>query len=251
MSLSEFWQKWEGKAVKSLRRRGTAGTIKHAAAALKHVLIQGLRRYFVVSPWHPLKLYLDKRFDRNFKVDTAGLVILPEVHADPRFNAYSPTPHSFFFHWLRQIKVDYSKFTFIDLGCGKGKVLLLAATLPFKEVIGVELSPKLLRIAENNLTTYRGKRQCKAIRLSCTDARNFELPAEPSIFYLFDPFEGELMEEVLQNIRRSLVAAPREIYILYYMAQHERLLYESGFLTPVKQSSGYCVYTAAEVNRFG
>ena len=244
MSLNAFWMKWKGRTVNSLRIRGVPGTVKHAIVICKLLLIHRWKLYFVWSPWNPWYCYLDKRFDRRFAVDTAGVSILPEHHADSRFNGYSPTPHSFFFRLLDQVDVDYSEFTFIDFGCGKGKVLLLAAQLPFKQIIGVELSSTLIRIAEDNLKSYRGTLRCKTIQLVRSDVRDFQIPEECAIYYFWDPFEAEPMQKVLQNIGSSLAAAPREIYILYFIPVHRKLLDEAGFLTRVKEASWYCIYKA-------
>jgi SAM-dependent methyltransferase len=238
MSLSLFWRKWSG----ALWKDGIIKTVKYACDCSVTLLIQKWKLYFEYNPWSPWYCYLDKRFDRRFAVDTAGVLILPEIHSDPRFNGYSPTPHFLFYRLLRQIKVDYSKSTFIDFGCGKGKALLLAARLPFKRIIGVEVSSVLIGIAEDNLETYRGIRRCKTIELVRCDARDFRLPQERAMYYFWDPFEGELMQQVLLNIENALATEPRDIYILYFKPVHRNLLDESKFLTLVKQASWYCIY---------
>jgi SAM-dependent methyltransferase len=229
----------------TLENKGVAGAVQQVLARSKSILVHYWKLYAVWSPWNPWYRYLDERFDRRFAVDTAGVLILPEIHSDPRFNGYSPTPHSFFLRMLRHINVDHAEYTFIDFGCGKGKALLLAAQLSFKRIIGIELSSELIRIAADNLSSYRGKRICKTIDLEHTDARNFHIPNERTIFYFCDPFEAELMRTVVGNIRSSLVSAPREIYILYFMPVHRGLLDEAGFLTLVRQASWYCIYKAS------
>ena len=237
--------KWKDKAVRSLRKRGVAGTVLHAIVLCKSRLVQLCNRYFTRNPWNPWYQFLDRRYDRRFAVDTAGVDILPETLAGGRNNAYSPVPHSTFFHVLRQIDVDYAKFTFIDFGCGKGKPLLLAAELPFKQIIGVELSPILARVAEENLKSYCGKRGCSNYQIACTDATEYAIPDEPGIYYFYDPFVAEVMAKVLENIRRSLAAAPREIYIMYLDPSWKALLDNSGFLMPLKQTARYCIYKAS------
>ena len=103
-------------------------------------------------------------------MDTSGIQALPEILARVS-NDYSPTPRSTFFKLLRHLDVDYARFTFIDFGCGKGKVLLLAAELPFQRIIGIEFSPALARVAEENLKSYRGKRRCSNVQVTCADVR--------------------------------------------------------------------------------
>src|SRR5689334_23652607 len=40
-------------------------------------------------------------------------------------------------------RTDLTLFTFVDIGSGKGRVLLMAAEYPFPHIIGVELLPEL------------------------------------------------------------------------------------------------------------
>ena len=247
MSLHEFWTKWKGKLDDSLRKRGIAGTARVAAALAKRTLIERCHPW---NAWNPLYRYLDKRFDRKRGVDTAGLFRLPELESDPRFKyseVYDPTPAAIFSRLMRRINVDLSRFVFIDFGCGKGKVLLLAAELPFKQIIGVELSSKLMQVAEENLRSHLSRTRTvgNPIRLACMDASEFQLPREATICYFYNPFKEEVMRKVLENIRRSLAAVPRELYVLYLYPIHHALFEESRFLTPVKKTAWYAIYKAS------
>jgi hypothetical protein len=247
MLFLDSWTRWKGKTVRSLRERGVLGTVQRAAALVKRLLFERWLLYHLSNPWDR---YLDKRFDRRFAVDTAGFLDLPELKSDPRFKHavnYGPTPRSVFFRMLRRLDVDYSSFVFIDFGCGKGKVLLLAAELPFKQIIGIELSSKLFRVAENNLRNYLGPRTCNAVQLVCMDASEYGIPEERAIYYFYNPFTAEVMTPVLENIRRSLAATPRETYVVYFNHVLKSLLDESGFLTPIKHTSLYSIYRASGV----
>jgi hypothetical protein len=95
------------------------------------------------------------------------------------------------------------------------------------------------------LKTYRGTRKCDTVQLVLCDARDFHIPEENAICYFWDPFEAELMETILENVRNSLAAVPRDIYIVYFMPVHRRLFDKVDFLTLVKQASWYCIYRAS------
>jgi SAM-dependent methyltransferase len=268
MSFYDVWVRWENKAVRSFRQRGVVGTLEFTLVLVK----EGLS-----SRW---RHYSDQKFDRRFAVDTADTSIPPEFESDPRFkygHAYGPTPRSLFFRMLRKLEVDYSKFLFIDFGCGKGKALLLAAELHFRQIIGVELSSKLIDVAEENLKTYLGRtRERDIFKLVRMDARQYPIPQEPAIYYFANPFEAEVMRSVLENIRSSLAPAPRgpsrksllgnscvenkgfmvqetaknlvsgrvsrESYIVYLEPVLQALLDESGFLAPIKKSALYSIW---------
>ena len=245
MSSNELGMRWKRIILDSLRKRGASGTLKHAVVYFKFLLLQQWKLYSSWNPWNPWYCFLDRNFDRRFAVDTAGVLLLPEIHSDSRFNGYSPTPHSLFRRLLRRVDVDYSQFTFIDFGCGKGKALLLASRLPFRRIVGVDVSSVLIGIAEDNLKTYRGTRKCETVQLVRGDARDFHLPEEKVLCYFWDPFEADLMQTILKNIRNSLAAAPRDIYVVCFMPVHRSLFDEVDFLTLVKQASWYCIYRAS------
>ncbi|MBI2815520.1 MAG: class I SAM-dependent methyltransferase [Acidobacteria bacterium] len=253
MQFVEFWRKWKTKGVLSLRTKGVIGTFEAAVAMPKQVLGEQYARFHPCNAWNPWHRSLNERFDQQFAVDTAGIRIIPELHSDPasnvhtRFKGYAPTPRSIFRRMLRQVSIDYSKFVFVDLGCGKGKVLLLASELPFKQIIGIEVSPELIRVAEDNLQKYRGKRQCNSVQLLCMDVRQFRIPAEPAVYYLYDPFDAEVMWTTLENMAASLAAAPRESYLFYLTPEHGRVVDQCGFLKPVKRTPWYSIHKASEV----
>ena len=246
-SFIDVWTTWMGRADRSLKKRGFLGTVQAAAAIFKYKVINGFNR-LLLDPWMN---YWCRVFDRRFGVDTAGSIFLPELQSDPRFKNslyYDPTPRSLFFRMLRQLDVDYSRFVFVDFGCGKGKALLLAAELPFKQIIGVELSPKLLGIAESNLKSYISKtRKSNIFQLACMDAAEYQVPREPAVYYFYYPFQAQVMCKVMEGLRSSLAAAPREAYVMCYSLPPEvrRIVDNSGFLMPIKQTSHYSIYKAS------
>ena len=107
-------------------------------------------------------------------------------------------------------------FTFIDLGSGKGRVLLMASDYPFKKIIGVEFMPELHRAAQENIAGYANDRQrCPQIESVCMDARDFQFPDNPLVVYLFNPLSEQTFTRVLKNLRRSAEQKPRPIYNTY------------------------------------
>jgi len=191
-------------------------------------------------------LYLGRRFDRRFGVNTSGILYRHQLEPAHRFTqstGYSATPKAIFCRMLRQLKLDFSRFTFVDIGCGKGKALLLAGEVPFKQIVGIDLSPEFMRIAEENFSRYRGMRRCSSVQFICMDAREFSAPDGPAIYYFFDPFGESVMKEIVQNIQRSLARAPWETYVVYYIANHQQALIESGFY-PIQRTHLYAIYKA-------
>jgi Histone methylation protein DOT1 len=112
-----------------------------------------------------------------------------------------------------------------DFGSGLGRVVLVASTLPFARVIGVEVSEQLNEQARANLDKSRARRRCGAIELVTTDATAWEIPPDLTVAYLYSPFTGEVFARVLDNLIASVDEHPRPLRVVYnYPVEHNRLL---------------------------
>jgi SAM-dependent methyltransferase len=164
-------------------------------------------------------------WDRRHHVSTRHRVFMADLglsgpsadHARP----YEATDTTVLPRLLRQLPIDHARYTFIDLGAGKGQALFLAAGFPFKRIIGVELSPALCEIARRNRVTFRSRAQaCTAIAIVCGDAADFRFPVEPLLVYLFNSFDHVVLARVLANLTRSIEGHPREAYLVYHNPRH-------------------------------
>ena len=134
-------------------------------------------------------------------------------------------------------------FTFIDLGSGKGRVLLMASDYPFKRIIGVEFMPELHRAAQENIAKYASERQqCRQIATLCMDARDFQFPVEPLVVYLFNPFSEATFARVLENLQRSVEQSPRPVYIAYRFTEFKKLLAQAEWLEKIAGEEQWAVY---------
>lgn len=199
--------------------------------------IRGIVGYLVSDkPQH------DRSFDDTYGTDTAGSVApsaLGIEAADALRDAvqYLPSPAHITRRLLHSLGLTPAQWAFVDFGCGKGRVLLVAAQLGFRRVQGIEISPQLAEIARQNLRAYRGPRaSIEHVEVTCGDARRARLPGEDTVFHFYHPFEGEVLRAVLDNIRASVEAHPRRIRVLYLGAFQGALdvLSEFDFLKRLK-----------------
>lgn len=179
-------------------------------------------------------------FDLEFGVRTSGLIAGRHLKSgnlsDRHITAYYAIAPSVFrsmlVRWRRCRPIaPIDQFTFIDLGAGMGRAVLLAAEYPFRGVIGVELHPTLARIARRNLTRWRAAgRACAEMRLVCGDAAAFNPPAGPCVAFLFNPFGAPVLRRVLAKWARSFADRPGQFDLLYVNNEQERVLQQqSGF----------------------
>jgi SAM-dependent methyltransferase len=161
----------------------------------------------------------DRRFDEEHRVDTAGTVSLDTLSIDSRHaqfgSRYEAISPDLLRVLLRQLPLDLRKYSFIDLGSGKGRALLVAAECPFIQVIGVEFSRELNDVAVGNIVSATNmQRQSGVVRSICMDATNYDLPSGNCLIFFYDPFEKVVMNSVVQNITESYVRSPRSIVVL-------------------------------------
>lgn len=161
-----------------------------------------------------------RAFDREFGVETGGWISLWTLRIDSRDLGqglhYEGVGVTAFHEAMDRIGAPLDGFTFVDLGSGKGRALLLAAGYPFEAIQGVEFSSDLHAIAEGNIRQYRERTgSTRSIESLRGDAAEFPVPTGRTVFHLFNPFGAAVLGTVLDNIRGSLRQAPREAYVVY------------------------------------
>jgi hypothetical protein len=212
---------------KKIKNRPSAGGKEAARRSLKGLTVRdGLVR-------HP--------FDLEFGVRTSGLIAgrhLTTGHRHDRHaTAYYAVAPSLFrgmlVRWRRcgpMAPID--EFTFIDLGAGMGRAMLLASEFPFRAVLGVELNPTLARIGNRNLAAWRAAGRPRApLRMICGDATEFDLPPGPCVAFLFNPFAGPVLRRILRNWISKPGLRCGELDILYVNNEQENVLRQQAGLT--------------------
>jgi SAM-dependent methyltransferase len=140
---------------------------------------------------------------------------------------------------------DYSQYTFIDVGSGKGRVLFVAAEYPFRKVIGVEFSNALHDDALANLKRYKHSgRRCADIEAVHADARDFEFPDDNLVIYLFNPFGPEVMERMLANLERSLEKHPRHVIVVMLWPDHSDVVERMAIMRVYRKTRRHHIFEA-------
>ena len=187
-------------------------------------------------------------FDEKYGVETDAWVEVENLGVESPSKTfavvYAPLNVKSWEDAMALLNIDHRDFTFIDLGSGKGRALMLAAGYPFKEIIGVEFSPALHSTALRNLEIYAGPRLCPSIRCLCCDAATFRLPNAPLVILLYNPFVGEVMRKVVSNIENSVTHSPRPVFVLYMKPINAEPLEASQVLREIGHTD-YCRIFAA------
>ena len=168
-------------------------------------------------------------FDLAHGTDTSGLIRgenLPTGHRNGLWStAYYGISPALLLHLLNTLDIDHQRFTFVDLGSGKGRALLVASRFPFRRILGVELSPQLSTVAAANITSFSASwQQCRDIEVRTGDATAINYPAGPLVLYLYNPFLAPVLKRCLRNLTHSLANEPREIHLIYVNPTPERFI---------------------------
>lgn len=194
-------------------------------------------------------------FDKQYGVDTdgrfGGWTYLSDLNIPSSNwidgNDYAAIEPIRFKHVLAGFDIAFEDYTFVDFGSGKGRALLLASEFPFRRILGLEFSPELHTIAEQNIRRYRSASQrCRDIQSLNVDFADYLLPSEPSILFFFHPCHTRVLSGVVAGIRRSLFSHPRPLYIAYVAPtpEQEQLFASDGFLEKILDSTEFkfCLY---------
>ena len=169
-------------------------------------------------------------------IDTATHAAAPE-HEHPERLAYLPSGWHVLPRALRHVGVSEDD-TFVDFGCGKGRVVHQAARRPFRKVIGVEISPALAAVARAGLAARSRQHRAKEIEIVVADAAEYTIPDEVTIVYFFHPFFGETFDAVMRNLDDSLDRRPRRMSVIYVWPLFARQITATGRFRLVKDLSG-------------
>lgn len=198
--------------VRLIRRHGFAASAGFVTRNMRHLLADLLAR----------------KWDRDHGVDTAGSIQLDALdvvgpNRSKGNECVCTSPKSFDFI-MKNLPADPVGRTFIDIGSGKSRTLLLASRYPFGAVVGVEFARELVEIARRNVETVRGLDQkCNAISVVEADATTYELPSGPLLVYFYNPFSKEVFDLVLANLAISLRRDPRDCIVVYGSSSHSAI----------------------------
>jgi SAM-dependent methyltransferase len=159
-------------------------------------------------------------FDRLHGTDTSGVVPADALPEDSGARAHAVCYAGSQPNVLRLALAalpPLNGFSFLDLGCGKGRALIVASEFPFKSIRGVELSPPLSEIARRNAAIVAQRHpQRPPLTVSTADASTFPLPAGNVVLFMYHPFSAELVARVVANVEAAIASEHRSIYIVYY-----------------------------------
>ncbi len=213
--------------IKKIRRRINKSILRYGVVATvgRSLIWPFMYIGWKMIEWGPFerrRRLAGEQFDLEYGVNTTrerGAEWAADVDSENWADGtgYDATPPDTVRRSIGLLNIRHQEYTFIDLGSGKGRVMLVASEFPFKECLGIEYAPDLHEVAVSNIEAFRSEKQrCKVIKSFCHDAVTFPLPEAPLVLFFAHPFGQAVLEKFLQSVQRSLQEHPRKVYVIYY-----------------------------------
>lgn len=171
--------------------------------------------------------WIDAAFDWRYGTDTVQRLDMKnlDVASPTKAHAqrYQPTGVRAVRDVFRRLQFPHDA-VFVDYGCGKGRVLLLAAAYGFKRVVGIEFAPALCAIARANMIAFGRRRLISPVEIVEGDVCDYRLRGDESVFYYFHPFDSAILARTVDAIAASLRDRRRRAWIVYYLPRHAEVL---------------------------
>jgi SAM-dependent methyltransferase len=185
-------------------------------------------------------IWQEVKGEKKYGINTTGadeLVKLEDQGIDiSHATIYMPVSYTLLEETFKQLnsnepktKNPKPKTHFLDIGCGKGRALCIAAHQGFKKVTGLDFARDLCEAAKENLAITKQKIPALEYKVINNDAFYFEIPGDVDCIFFFNPFDEIIMSAVVNNIFRSLKTNPRKLTIIYVNPLHKELFLKAGF----------------------
>lgn len=146
------------------------------------------------------------------------------------FNGYWSSDNKFLEAVLKNFEIKPTD-SIIDIGCGKGQVLLKFEKYGFGNVAGIELTKKLFVIATKNMEKLKKGN----ILIFNTNAVEFQDYGRYNYFYFYNPFMEDIMKLVMAKIENSLLEYPRKIVVIYKNPVCHKVIIEGNVFKKVNE----------------
>ena len=157
-------------------------------------------------------------WDKLLHIETTGR---DDSNSDQYRYPYEPTPYCVL-ERLADSGLVGREDVVLDYGCGKGRVGFFMSHQTEAAAIGIEYDERIFQDAlENRMTAVSGAKT----EFVQGRAEEYEVPAQISRFYFFNPFSVELLRKVMARILESYYENPRELLLFFYYPSDEYISY--------------------------
>ncbi|HSN08280.1 MAG TPA: class I SAM-dependent methyltransferase [Hanamia sp.] len=193
--------------------------------------------YFIARHWNmklaAFTVYHEIKGEKKYKIDTIKINDLQFEHIESEnlshASIYQATNYYLIekaFEYLKDEKINDG---LVDFGCGKGRVLVVAAYFGFRSITGIDFSRTLYIEADENIEKVKLLFPNTVFNVICDDATNYKIEKDKNCFFFFNPFDEVVMLRVVKNILSFLKESNKKLYIVYINPVHKEIFLSAGF----------------------
>ena len=196
---------------------------RHGAGKFIYLVGKNIKYYIEeLFSGHLLQSTTESDFDNDHGTDTEAIREMGSLDVALSENAlhavrYQPSPFHLTTKLIKGLSINHARFSFLDFGSGKGRVLLIASQLPFKSVIVIEFSRELCEVAKDNIAKI-SPFKCAASQVESVhaDAMEYRLPDKPLVCYFYNPFDQKIMDVVVGRLIESLKKSSEKFMLFIF-----------------------------------
>lgn len=137
--------------------------------------------------------------EKRFGIQTSAI----KKSDSSEFHHYQGASYLVLQRLFKALPETVKNYKLVDIGCGKGRAVFAAEHAGFDRLTGIELDAELLKAARENERRYALRRRASTIHFIHANALEYEYKNQPTVYFLFNPFNETVLRAVLQNIRAS------------------------------------------------
>jgi SAM-dependent methyltransferase len=208
-----------------------------ATAAFFMKVFQYLRYFIYLAfnwnfsiAWHIVKQ--EMRGEKKYGINTTGADELKQLEKKgidtSHATIYMPADYGLLETVFKQVNLAAFKH-FVDIGCGKGRAMCVAAEHGATKITGIDFSKDLCMAAEKNMIAVSKENPELQYEIINNDAFYYEIPTDVDCIFMFNPFDEVILDGVVDRIIESLEAYPRRMTIIYINPLYKEVFTDAGF----------------------
>ncbi len=196
-------------------------------------------KYFVYIAWNwnirlaAFTIYHEIRGESKYHIDTLRLDDLKRLTVKGNNLKHAEVYQGASYYLLENIFVKlkelHAKDGFLDIGCGKGRAMVVAAHFGFNNITGIDFAIELCKEASQNCNQITQNFPSACWNVIHDNAAQFVPASDTHVILFFNPFNHVVMNQAIGNIVNSLRNKPRKVWIVYINPQHKTLITQNGF----------------------
>lgn len=193
---------------------------------MNETLMQTVAILSLIYPTYAFLSLLDRKTmdinsDKDLRIETTGI---REWDEEKRklYHRTESTPYLALHTLVKKYPATQSDILsgdLVDFGSGRGRVAIYLHSQMNVNVTGVEFHKETFEQANRNMNAYKNYAiysSKKRINFENIDARKYEIKKRDNKFFFFNPFNYEIFDEVLTNIKEDAEKNSKKVQVILY-----------------------------------